>query len=406
MASRLPIELWAKVFSLLHQSSDPRDYSGGEINRVSREHRELVRLQVVCQRFKAVIQTHHHLVPTLVLPKGLTDNMLPSLVEWTQHRTASIKSFVAGCTASQQDIVLAGLAGQEAALEKAVCLKCSTSTIHLLSRCSALTHLVLAFYPNDLTFLEFLPALSCLELHGGDFFSNKVPPRLLRMVLHQTKCRLASSTYCTAQLQQLKLSNSTLVLGPRGIAACTGLQSLRCVQSSILSDVAGFSVRTGPDNMFRIPDAVSVLTCLTELVLRHNGRSDGPLLLTNIYGLNSLKFLELCSCTADVTLGNGLTGLRHLARLKLTVCHTVDSVPDLRLRLDFNWAALDSLQQLSIQCDELYCLQSMLNILAIKVLQIVEITNTKPGDASTARSFALLVYELAKCRPDVCLKLA
>ena len=185
------------------------------------------------------------------------------------------------------------------------------------------------------------------------------------------------------------------------IAACTGLQSLRCVQSSILSDDAGFNVLTGPENTFHIPDAVSVLTCLTELV---NGGSAGPLLPTNIYGLKSLNSLELCSCTADVTLGNGLTGLRHLARLKLTVCHTVEYVSDLRLRLDFNWAALDSLQQLSIQCDEFYCSQNMLDILAIKVLQTVEITNTKPGD--TARSFALLVYELAKCRSDVCLKLA
>lgn len=406
MASRLPLELWATVFLFLNKHPDWRICPQNEVNRVSAEYKELVKLQVVCRRFKAVIQAHHHLVPSLVLPERVTDNLLPSLLEWTQQRTASIKTFVAGRTTSQVDIALAGLGGQKAALEKAACLKCSTSTVHLLSRFSGLTHLVLAFSPPDLTCLEVLPALSCLELHGGRFFSDKLPPGLRRLFVYHTRCRLASATCCMAQLQQLKVSRSTLVLAPTGIAACMSLQCLHCLWSSILSDDADCNVLTGRGNMFHIPVTFSVLTCLTELVMRHNGEPAGPLELTNVYGLESLKCLELWSSTADVTIGNGLTSLRHLARLKLTVSHmlTATDDSDLRLRLDFNWAALDSLQHLSIQCDEFYC-SHILDVLAIKGLQTVEITNTKPGDTSTSRSFALLVYDLAKSRPDVCVKL-
>ncbi|KAL3135862.1 hypothetical protein ABBQ32_007418 [Trebouxia sp. C0010 RCD-2024] len=88
-----------------------------------------------------------------------------------------------------------------------------------------------------------------------------------------------------------------------------------------------------------------------------------------------------------------------------TVSHMLTDIDasDLRLRLDFKWVALDNLQHLSIQCDEFYSSQSILDVLTIKQwsLQTLSRVILPPPD-----HLPCYVYELAKRRPDVCLKLA
>ena len=413
----LPLELWVNVFSLLNVNS------GGDLKSLAHrpdiigaDQRSFLQLQLVCRKFRAVFKTHPGIASAVVLDQELADSDWSSFFAWTRGRTASIDTLITNCSRSQLNIALAGLGGQQVALKTAVLRQCSVCSIHLLSSFSTLKSCALSSVSNvNLSPLEMLPALCCLELYSGSFHCTKLPPSLLTLSIDDSSCHIFAVGSCLEKLQQLTVSASQLCLVPTGIAACTALQSLHCLSSVIRSDEAECRLVTGQDFAFHLPAVLSSLTCLTKVVMIHNGSSQGALDLTNIYALRSLRSLDLLSSTSSVSVNHGLTALMHLAMFRLNVSNKeraseFDDVddgadPDLELKLDVDWAALTNLQDITIRADVFRCRTNLMKLAEINSLRTVGFICSKPGDTSSSTCFASLAYTLAKCRPHVCLRL-
>lgn len=416
MASLLPLELWAKVFSLLDVKCDGSiKLSAHSLDINSANQRSFAVLQLVCRKFRAVFQKHTGITSAVVLGVNFTDSLWSSFFAWTRGRTAFIDTFIADGSRSQlhMDIALAGLGGQQVALQTAVLRQCSNSSIHLLSSFSTLKICALSFSNANLAPLEMLPALCSLELYQGNYYCMRLPPTLLTLSIHKSRCHVYAVDSCLERLQQLTVSVSDLVVIPTGIAACTGLQSLHCLSSTICSEEAECNLRTGEDFCFCMPAVLSGLTCLTELVMTQNGPSQGPLDFSNIYALTSLQSFDFHSSSSSVSVSHDLTALKHLESLRLKVSNRTGSGFDdddgadsyLKLKLDVDWAALTNLQDITIEADNFRCRTNLVKLSEIKGLRTVEFTGSKPGDSSSSTCFASLAYTLAKCRPDVHMKL-
>ena len=221
-------------------------------------------------------------------------------------------------------------------------------------------------------------------------------------------------------LQQLTVEGSQLSLVPSGIAACADLQHLDCWLCTVCSDEAEHTLHAGEEASgdFQVPAVMSTLTCLTYLAMAQNGPWNGPIHgpidLSNIYLLKSLRHLCLRSQDrrSSVTISDGLTALRHLETLELHVSNKVSTGfgdmhadPDVELKLDVDWAALAHLKHITIEADVFRCTAKILMLLNITSLETVHFIGSQPGDASSSKSFAAPAYALARCRPDVCLML-
>ena len=425
MASVLPLELLAHVFSFLNVENN-RFHAAAttDINRAAADQKRFAQLQLVCRKFRAVFQTHPGIMSAVVLHHGFADSLWSSCFKWTKGRTGSIDTFIADCTQPSLDTALAGLGGQQAALETAVCLRCGSNSIDLLSIFSTLRSCTLSadhpFKLINLSPLGVLTALGSLELYMGRFSSMMPPPNLLTLSIHHSICDFDPVGVSLKGLQQLTVGGSQLSLLPSGIAACAGLQHLDCWLCTVWSNEADHTLYAGEEasGEFQVPAVISTLTCLTYLAMVHsgplNGPVDGPIDLSNIYLLQSLRHLCLRSqdSPSSVTVSDGLTALRHLETLELHVSNKVSTGfgdmhadPDVELKLDVDWAALANLKHITIEADVFRCTANILTLLNITILEAVHFIGSQPGDASSSKSFAALAYALARCRPDVCLML-
>ena len=266
----------------------------------------------------------------------------------------------------------------------------------------------------DLSPLGVLPALCNLELIEGQFSSKMLPPNLLTLIIYDSTCKFhpvdlslkdhafPSERFATADHWR---EQAVLVL-PAGIAACAGLQHLNCWSSTVCSNEAEHCLHAGPDRPFCMPAVVSALSCLTFLAIIHDGPSDGPIALSNMFMLKSLKYLRFISSSSSVTVGHGLTVLQHLEALRLVVKNEkaagfgdVDDGADpyTELKLDVDWAALANLKHITIEADVFRCSANLLKLLNITTLRTVKFKGGHPGDASSSTSFAALADELARC---------
>ena len=417
MASLLPVELWANVFSFLGVKVDEdAEATIAYVEFAAGHLKWFAQLQLVCRKFRAVLQTHPGIMSTVVLPYEFKDSLWSNLFEWTKGRTSSIHTFVADCTQPRLDIALAGLGSQQAELETAVCRECGSSSIHMLSMFSTLKSCTLsgATAEVDLSPLGTLSALCCLELYEGHFSSTMLPPNLLTLSVTHSRCVVDPAGLSMKNLQHLLMEGSRLSLLPSGIAACAGLQRLSCCSSAVRSSEAEHWLYTRKDRDFCVPAVISALTCLTYLSMVHDGPSDGPIDLSNIYLLKSLQHLRFQSTSSSVAVGHGLTALKRLEKLRLQVSNKAasgfDDVHDsahpyIELKLDVGWAALAHLKHITIEGDVFRCRPNILELLHKTNLETVHFTHSRPGDTFSSTTFATLVYAMARCRPNVCLML-
>ena len=191
MASRLPLELWATIFSFLKVEGNRfHAATSSDIRRAAADLKRFAQLQLVCRKFSAVFQTHPDIMSAVVLHLGFADSLWSNFFEWTKGRTGSIDTFIADCTQPSLDTALAGLGDQQAALETAVCLRCGSNSFDLLSVFSTLKSCTLSadhpFEFIDLSPLGVLTALGSLELYFGRFTSMMLPPNLLTLSIHDS----------------------------------------------------------------------------------------------------------------------------------------------------------------------------------------------------------------------------
>ena len=202
----------------------------------------------------------------VVLQNGFADSLWS--LEWTKGRTVSLHTFIAGCTTPRLDIALAGLGGQQVALETAVCQQCSSRSIHLLSifftLMSCTPSAAKANICINLSPLGVLPALCYLRLNKGQFSSTMMPPNLLTLAIYDSTSEVNPVGLSVKRLQKLTVGGSRLALVPSGIAACADLQDLGCWSGTVYSNKAEDCLYAGYECHFRMPAVNLALTCLTS----------------------------------------------------------------------------------------------------------------------------------------------
>ena len=211
----LPLELWVNVFSLLNVNS------GGDLKSLAHrpdiigaDQRSFLQLQLVCRKFRAVFKTHPGIASAVVLDQELADSDWSSFFAWTRGRTASIDTLITNCSRSQLNIALAGLGGQQVALKTAVLRQCSVCSIHLLSSFSTLKSCALSSVSNvNLSPLEMLPALCCLELYSGSFHCTKLPPSLLTLSIDDSSCHIFAVGSCLGKVATVDCLSEPAVFG-------------------------------------------------------------------------------------------------------------------------------------------------------------------------------------------------
>ena len=405
MASDLPSELWAKVFQILE--ADTYDYTGFQLAALSSdERRGFMRLQLVCRKFKMVLQEDADLMSSVMLHTSFKERLLPSLLKWSSHRQIYIKTLVADCNSKLLDMALDGLSRQDVSLQTAICRRCSNHSVHLLSSFAALKNCVLeGVYVNlDVSPLGSLPALQQLTLVAGHCTIAQLPTTLQILSLWVADLVVGAAHDKLKSLKQLSISARKLSILPEGLAACSGLHLLQCESASILSADAESTLVCAIEEKFHIPEIISVLLHITELNLAYSGVMDGFVPLSHIYRLTSLRHLTLRSPGTSLRICNDFTQLRSLTRLSLDVSGCSVCPETHILALDFDWAALQHLQFICILADRLKCdghhyLLGMLNIQSLRTLE----TTTLPFTLDSALCNARLMYGLAKRCPQVCL---
>ena len=159
------------MFSYLNVSNNSR-LKVYETEYTADTQRSAFQRQLVCRKFRNILQRHPGVLSSVVLREHFPAHLLPNLLEWTRLRRAPIRSLIATCSASQLDIVLASFIGQQAALRSAACQDCSDCSFHLLSMFSGLKMLTLRVWSADLTPLGQLALYAALS-----FMEALIPPQ-------------------------------------------------------------------------------------------------------------------------------------------------------------------------------------------------------------------------------------
>ena len=413
-APQLPDDIWAKIFFHVEGGvSDGVALRYYEPNSLFEAQAEYYRLRLVCRKFDQVFRQQGQLCRGLALPVCLTDQMLQNLESWLREHSSYVRNLAAYCGSPGLDAAFEVLAGPPPKLASVFLCDCSSSALNKLSVFTSLTTCELVEPEGsmlDLAPLQPLASLQKLVLTDGLFTTTQLPPHLTNLSLSNAGVTAVEQCSCVPSLKKLRLFECQLIgLHPDGIAACSAIQLLTCVQGRIHAGLGHWWLDCSHDLPFTMPPGLSSLSKLKFLSLSI-ASTGAPLPfdaaqyghdLSCLQGLTSLEELSVYSTSEDIFVPSGVTDLHKLSILSLSVAPNEggDDVPC--VILDVNWPALQMLKSLYIDAPAFVCQRSIVGLATVKQLAHIEWGHSAPYDAQSTKCFAALMYKLAKYRPEV-----
>ncbi len=313
-----------------------------------------------------------------------------------------------GCSLSLNAAICV-LAGPPPKLASVFLCDCDSPTLDQLSVFTSLTTCELV-RPNDrvldLAPLQPLANLQELDVTDGLFKTTQLPPHLTNLTLSHSIMKAADNCSCVTSLRKLCLFESHLIrLHSDGIAACSAILLLTCVQGQIHAGMGHLRLDCSHQMLFTVPPGLSSLKFLSLSI----ASTGAPLPfgaawyghnLSCLQGLTALEELSVHSPFHNVFVPSGVTALQKLSSLSLSVASNegVDHVPS--VILDVDWAALQMLKSLCIDAPTFICQRSIVGLATVKQLTHI-MWGRSAYDAQSTKCFAALMYKLAKYRPEV-----
>lgn len=412
-APQLPDDIWAKVFSHLEGGVGAGlalRYCDPDV--LVEEQAEYYRLRLVCRKFDQVFRQQGQLCRGLALPSCLSDH--PQKLDfWLRDHSSYVRNLAAYCGSPGLDAVMEALVGPPPKLASVFMCNCSISALNKLSVFTSLTTCELVQpegSTQDLAPLQPLASLQKLTLTDGLFTTTQLPPHLTNLTLTSADVTVVEQCLCVTSLKKLRLFECQLNgLHPNGIAACSAIQELACVQGRIHAGMGHLWLDCSTDWPFTVPSGLSSLNKLRYLRLTIASTA-APLPfgaaqyghdLSCLQGLTMLEVLVVHSTSGDTFVPSGVTDLYKLSILSLTVTPSEggDDIPS--VIFDVDWSALQMLNSLYISAPTFVCQRSIVGLATVKQLAHITWGHSTPCDARSTKCFAALMYKLAKYRPEV-----
>ncbi|KAL3162033.1 hypothetical protein ABBQ38_009104 [Trebouxia sp. C0009 RCD-2024] len=371
---------------------------------------DLHRLKLVCKRFRDVFLEHHDLFSVVLLRQNLRVQALPGLLVWLQRHNTDVRCLQDHCGGSYVCAALSSLHGTQQLTS--VHLRFSTVVeVQILSVCTSVTVCTL-LQPHkhlNLYCLNNLPKLVDLHLACGTFSNVPLTLQLTCLTLRQATVStwfvLRQATIPTtdfdskmstpdeqkAGLQELDMVQSELKGPQEGICAFTGLRSLTCNGSNVITSKEECKLNTVDASTANL----SGLTSLMQLEALELQTFEAYPSLAPVYMIKSLTHLCI-GCGTTIYLTTGLSCVNNLKTLQLAAR---TSRP--QAKLDVPWHHMRALQVLHVINVD-FTTSDMLALLHLKDMMEISFFGSQPVGLVSAQHFAALSYNLGLKRPDIC----
>ncbi len=388
--SSLPLEVWFKIFQHLEPRVDPR--TGYWVPAVEAQ-AYFWQLPRVCKAFHRVLKAHPQLGCQVTLEKAPlkspNKNLATGLVPWLQARAAVMQRLGVQCWTPDVVKFLRALEHPGSTLP-AIHFKtryqaeiCTLASFTSLTCCSLRRSNNTCYATPDLEPLRGLPHLTHVCLVEGDFSTLSAASHLTRLELKFA--RVTNTGYCNfaSSLVDLYMEYGDLGgLHARGLLACTALQRLEvrdCCSIAAADQTDSFQCYGGTTDIEddHWPDGMSFLTCLTDLCVHLQERSNG-VYLTRVATLTSLTNLQFV-VNGPTIMGPMMENLHKLVCLELTSCYN----PHSHFELCCDWRGYRVLQKLCIR-GRFQADSKLLGLVELPHLRNVDMSRATPADHASA----------------------
>ena len=387
----LPADLWVNIFSEFAVNSTEElslasDSTADKCIETQACHH---RLSLVCRRFRNVVQQHQPWSQTLVLPRNLGSQSLPSMELWLNRHGMSVQELWSFSNSHTSEAALEVLKLSSPKLVGVFLNSCSQKAVDKLSLLSSVTICELAITMRlSISALYSLKNLCSLHLLKGIFVATKLPDHLTRLTLDSARLRIVSGKNgnCAESLKILTLKESRMY--GMGLTACIHLESLCCWSAFICPDVVSeeiFSTQSGVVD-FLSDGRLSALSHVKDVSLKFNvcTRVHSNVDLTPLYALTSLESLRV-ECVRGVVRATGnappLYVQSAFTRLsKLSQVH-LEGV-GCGLVLDVEWEVMPVLQSLTL-CGDIITNKRIVGLSRLSSLRHLDMISCDLFDGET-----------------------
>ena len=265
---QLSIELWGCIFS--HLSIILYIINIFVEDEEEQDQASLYTMRLVCKKFNSVFEQHPLLYRDMLLGLQFTAGRLPSLIAWVQLHGRHVQNLAASCHSSPLDAVFTGLYLQGACLQLTSLEHVCNTSLSLLAMFTTLTTCNL--HPHheevDLQALSVLQQIVDLTIVQGQFSNSDTLAHLIHLQMQDCVATCNADCKSASSLLHINMNESAIVrFHEHGIAACCHLKRLR-LQTGGIEAVCPSEHLTFDRQDLRVPESLSALTALTELVVQ------------------------------------------------------------------------------------------------------------------------------------------
>ena len=417
--SQLPTDVWATILMLAQQqtvsklqmsehkslqaSSDVKQFALQQ----QQQQRWVFGLRMVCRRVEAALahQPDHGGALALV---NLSEAVLPSLLAWLSKHHATVRKVLTGCDASSLKVALHALHTYLACpLEVCIISRCIPATVPSLLVYKSLASCELycsAWHRVDLEGLRLLPRLTRLDLFGSHFDNASAAEHLTSLHVVHASADFNEACRCVTSLKSICTSYGyAFGFQLPGLSACSGLQSLACIQGSI-GNYDNKSAGMHFYDFYRdagwfVPYSISHLTALTCLKVAAFAIDDYDT-LSWLTHLTALQDLTVAFRSKVVTLPPEVSSLSNLKQVCLG-----DRLGSAEYVLQLDWTKLLLLESASFHGIVIFSqsLDTFASMPFLRELNFMECKNSvqEPDPTDYLVKVAALKAQLGHERPDI-----
>ena len=280
-------------------------------------------LGMVCRRVEAALAHQPGHCGDLALV-NLSEAVLPSLLAWLRKHHAAVRKVFTSCDAPRLKVALNALHTYITRPLEVHITRCVPATIPSLLVYESLASCELycsTWQYLDLEGLRLLPRLMRLDLFGSTFHNADAAEHLTSLCVVHACVDFNEACRCVTSLKSICTSYGYLSRFQNpGLSACSGLQSLACIQGSHGSDdnecpgmhFYDFYIGAG----WVVPYSISHLTALTRLNVSTCGLDDDDT-LSWLMHLTALQDLTVAFRGKVVTIPPVVSSLSNLKQVCL-----------------------------------------------------------------------------------------
>ena len=398
--SRLPAELWAKVFAAAQQSIymrrcvDPQCYVTEEI--APQQAWFHGPLKLVCKKFSLIFAERPDTY-SIYVHSAPQAKHVGSWLNWMQQHGHAVQDItVSGDCNGMPEAVLPLLHLQQAPLQAARISDTQDQGLYLLALFTTLTDCRLhapAQEHLNVQPLQALPRLTCLELWNGSFVGVEVLAHLTSLKVTEAQVECCDDSHRVTCLLRLHLDVSCLsMFHSRGLGACTGLIDLTFGASSMLAKTADECMQCG--NQFQV---ATNLTALTNLTCLHFSTWHRSVQLEWLTGLASLLKLRVVIEPKDhpVVFPVTLSLLSSVTELSI---HGINRFGE--IHVNFDWAKFPWLASVSLG-GQFRFNQGFDGLMSLKHLSQLDFGQFLISNPDSTQQVAEVINLLSKSSPSI-----